>query len=167
MKLQEIAHDWDAIDSLLAESGGEVTPEVEAEIARISLNERDKVDSYVFKIKALRGDEDALKKLEDEISAKRGARKRLREHLMALVRVYMANREVTELQGNVYRFKYCKNGGQPPVELMAPATELPQEWTKVTIEPDKEKIRQYLAANGGEILPYARIGESGYSVRIF
>jgi hypothetical protein len=167
MRLAEIEAGWETIDGLLAESGGEITPEVEERLATIELAERDKVDAYVFKIRALQGDEASLKKLEEEIAAKRGARKRLREHLMARVDLYMKQREVTELQGNHYRFKYCKNGGKPPVEILAPLEDLPEEWKSVTVEPKKEVIREYLAANGGEIQPLARLGAPTYSIRIF
>ena len=56
-----------------------------------------------------------------------------------------------------------KHGGQLPIEIDLPPEELPAEYQRITVEPDKTRIREAL---GEQPLPWARFGERGEGLRI-
>jgi len=65
-----------------------------------------------------------------------------------------------------YRLSLAKNGGKAPLILddSIPATQLPEQFQRVSIEPDTKAIREVLET--GQQLTFAQLGERGTSIRI-
>jgi hypothetical protein len=66
--------------------------------------------------------------------------------------------------GGLLMARIAKNGGVLPLIMSASPEELPQEFQKVTIEPNNEAIRK--ALDEGKELEFAQYGERGESLRI-
>ena len=165
MRLDEIASQWESVEAALEMTGGELTPALEANLEALNLAEREKVDGYVFKVKALEGECESLKKLKDEIDAKIKARQKLREWLLNRARLYMEQRDTRVLQGQIFRMQLVASG-RPPVEVLVPPEELPEGWRITEYKANKEKIREYLESGDATIPALARLGEPTLSVRI-
>jgi hypothetical protein len=58
-----------------------------------------------------------------------------------------------------HKFRVKGNGGQEPVDLLLDPEWIPEEFQRVTIEPDKEAIR--LALKAGQELGFAVLGQRG------
>ncbi len=65
-----------------------------------------------------------------------------------------------------YKLSYQRNGGKAPLILKdgVPATDLPERFQKVSIDPNTSAIREALEA--GEVLEFAQLGERGTTLRI-
>jgi hypothetical protein len=166
-KLSELVVDFQAVYDEIEEAAGECTPERLARLDELNLQERTKTERLIFHLKAVDGEIAALKALEDEIAAKRKTKERTKESLMGFVKWYMETRKLDKLPGEVFRFQFVKSG-RPSVEVLVPPEQLPREWTKVVVTPDKEKIRAYLELAGIAAEPaMVRLGTPSVSVRIF
>jgi hypothetical protein len=165
LTLDQIAANFQAIDSLLAESGGEATPEIEAWFTEYDLAEQQKVDGYVFYIRALEGECKAIKALEDELAGKRKTVANRIEYLKRRVADYLTVMGKDEVRGDIYRFKFQNNGGEAPVEVLVQPEDLPAPLTNVKVTPNLDAIRQGLLS--GSIQPtVARFGPRGRHLRI-
>ena len=67
----------------------------------------------------------------------------------------------TKFNTELFSFNICKNGGKQALTVDG---EVPEEYTKVIIENDTEKIRQ--ALESGKNLPFAHLEPRGESLRI-
>ena len=65
-----------------------------------------------------------------------------------------------------YKLSLAKNGGKQPLILdeSIPVSQLPEQFQKVSIDPDTTAIRE--ALERGEKLEFAQLGERGTSIRI-
>lgn len=70
---------------------------------------------------------------------------------------------VTEIDAGDLKIKVKNNGGQLPV-IIEEGKEIPQNLCKVTIEPDKALIREYLKEHPD--CDFARIGERGKHIEV-
>jgi hypothetical protein len=71
------------------------------------------------------------------------------------------NLNVTEIDAGDMTIKVKNNGGQLPIIIEG---EVPQNLCKVTIEPDKTLIREYLKDHPE--CEFARIGERGKHIEV-
>ena len=74
--------------------------------------------------------------------------------------------QLKTVQTNRYKLSVAKNGGKAPLILdeSVPVTQMPEQFQKVTIDPDTAAIRE--ALERGEKLGFAQLGERGTSLRI-
>lgn len=153
--LYDISGEWAALEAALLDSGGEVTPEVEAAFTALGELEGAAVDRYAAVVRSLGAYADACKAEEthfrDKRKAAEGAIVRLKERVLD----YMRQRDVKELRGPTARAARQKNGGLRPMELLVPAEELPSAFTVTTIGPDWPAIRAAI----GDNLPPDNVGE--------
>ena len=68
---------------------------------------------------------------------------------------------VTELKGDLHKYKKVKNGGKAPLVYDGA---VPDNFQKIIIQPDTERIRE--ALERGEQLSFAHLGERGTHLRI-
>lgn len=73
----------------------------------------------------------------------------------------MKQMEVNKIKTDLFTFSIQKNGGVLPLEIVG---EVPDNYTKITYEVDKDKIRNDLQK--GKELEFARFGDRGESLRI-
>ena len=74
--------------------------------------------------------------------------------------------QLKTVQTNRYKLSVAKNGGKAPLILdeSVPVTQLPEQFQRVSIDPDTLAIRE--ALERGEKLGFAQLGERGTSLRI-
>ena len=140
------------LESRLAESGGELTPEVEAALSKVELIP-EKVDAYAFILDRLKS---ATAYWQEEYRNSRAiaeACEKARDRLKLALKMAMKGAGLTDLNGVNKRFKLSDSGGSLVIDEGAlPATYLMEV---VTLKPDKERIRAALEA--GEKIPGAQI----------
>jgi hypothetical protein len=165
--LAQIAEDTAALDTLLTELGGDVTDEqgviVDQWFAELDKRRAEKVDGYAWRIKALREQADATKRLADELLSKTRSAMSRADWLLARMR-HLEDQGETEVRGHIYRFAFQQNGGKAPVVIETDdPMQFPEDCRVTVVSLNKERIRERLEA--GETLP-AMIGERGRSLRI-
>ena len=72
----------------------------------------------------------------------------------------METQGLKEMPAGAWTIKLQKNGGVAPLEITG---EVPQNMTKVIVEPDNDKIREYLKDNECD---WAHLGERGQHIVI-
>lgn len=149
-----LVRDFQALDELLIESGGEITPVLEE---WMSLNAGDvgaKVDSYKLYIDHLDARAEYFKRLEAQAYE---AKKLFENHIKRLkenLKQSMIEMGVDELRGQDFRWKLSQ---LKPKLVIEDAKAIPAKFTTETIvfEPDKEKIMA--AIESGETIAGCRI----------
>lgn len=128
----------------------------------LSFELADKVDAYATVMFRLETEE----KQADELSRKykeRRDRIRVARKKMADKVLYACDSlGVDHIDGEDVTLKVRKNGGVQPLVIDDPEA-VPSNLTKITIEPDNAKIRDYLADHE---VPWAHLEERGRSVKI-
>ena len=103
----------------------------------------------------------------DEISKRYAGIKKARENAIAALKnrlmFAMDNLNVDSLPAGDLTIKIVKNGGQLPMEITG---DVPDNMTKVTIEPDNAKIRAYLESEEGNDCEWAHFKERGRHIVI-
>jgi hypothetical protein len=167
-----IGADLLALDALLDECGGDVSdPKVEAAVeawhAELAADEAAKLDGWVGWVEPLEREAKAARAEAAEFAARAQARERaaaaakarMLDHLLATGRtkaVTASGRTISAQQ----------NGGLPPVVIdpdADPATAA-DRLCQVHRRIDPASVR--LALQAGETLPFARLGERGFQLRI-
>lgn len=119
-----------------------------------------KAGGYVHVIKQLEMEADECDKVIDAFKAKKATRtnnvKRMKEALIQAMDIA----GVDKLPAGEYTLKIAKNGGLQPLVL----GEVPDNYMKVKLEPDTDKIRK--ALNDGEDLSFAYLEERGRHLNI-
>lgn len=95
------------------------------------------------------------------LQARARALRRNRERMLAALKAAMEAMGAERLEGRLHRFRLVKNGGLQPLEVSG---DVPDAYTKITVEPDREMIREALEA--GAELPFARFLPRGTHVRM-
>ena len=121
----------------------------------------DKVDGWCKVIKNLDAEAKALK---EEAKRLQGRQKAIENNIERMKAALMESLKATGRTeaGELLKAKIQKNGGLLPV--IVDDVEIPEEYQKITIEANKEAIRD--ALDQGKELSFARYGERGESIRI-
>lgn len=161
--IYQICDDMAALDALLAETGGEITPEAEAAFdqfeAELAANLRNKTDAYcalIAEIDARAASRKAeAKRLADRAKADERAADALRERL----RFFWQQRALGKVETDRFTVSLAKLGGLQPLDIRCSIEDLPS-WalkTETVVTVDKEAIRSRLDA--GESLDFASLME--------
>ena len=122
-----------------------------------------KAEGYVNVINQLEMESKRAKEVADSFEAKAKVRenavKRMKEAL--LVALDVAGK--TELPAGDFTIKVQKNGGLEPIVIDG---NVPDNMTKVIVEPDKKKIRDYLKTLDGNKCEWAHLEERGRHIKI-
>lgn len=168
--IYEISEDMAALDALLAETGGEITPEAEAAFAafeaELAANLHSKTDAYcalIAEIDARAAARKAeAKRLADRAKTDERAADALRERL----RFVWETRRLGKVETDRFTVSLAKNGGKAPLDIRCGVEDLPawavKRETVVTV--DKDAIRARLDA--GEPLDFASLMERGTRINI-
>lgn len=133
--LYEMATDPDCDPQVLTDTIEGVMGELES-----------KASSCVYVIKQLEMEQEKAKEVAREFTAKATIRENSVKRIKDAIMFTMDRLGLKELEAGDYKIKIQKNGGKEPLVLDHPE-EIPDNLTKVTIEPDKDKIREYLKEN--------------------
>lgn len=169
MTLFEIGEQLLALDALLDESGGEVTPENEAAydawFAEIQESQAAKLDAYVGLLKTWEGQAVSAQAVIDQFRAKLNSLENRMKRHKDRMKTYMECTNQSKLSTTSgWVLAVQKNGGKQAVELNCPVDQLPKRFTKVKVEPDMDAIRA--AIEGGEELEFAVMHPRGTHLRI-
>ena len=151
----EMAEDGELDPQLIADTLEGVEGEIEI-----------KLDSYGIVMNELQMD---VAKIDLEIKRLTENKKQINnniDRMKAAVMNTMTLMGTRKVKGDNFTWSIQKNGGKAPliIDESVPAISLPEEYQLWDVRPNKEVIRQDLEA--GAILPYARLGERGESLRL-
>lgn len=169
--LYEIGSDMAALETLLLESGGDMTdPAVASAIdaweAELETNLVAKLENYICLIQEIEARADArtaeARRIADLSLADQRASAALRERL----RFVFATRNIKPVQTERFRVALAKNGGKAPLDIRVGVDELPA-WAvrrETVVTPDKDAIRARIEA--GDVLSFASLLERGNRISI-
>ena len=151
--LIEITADYNRLMLLLMEAGGEITPEVETELAVNQEQLAVKADRYDFIIAKLETEEAHWKAQADRYAKVARACAGARERLRGAIKATMQQMGVEEIAGESASFKLTKSAPK----LILVESQLPREYVVETVvrEPNKDKIKG--ALKEGVEVPGARL----------
>ena len=132
-------------------------------MTRLSHEESDKVDRYVYLIKETEDRAVSAEARRREFQAKEDAAKNLVRRLKQALHDHMGATGRASLVGNDFRVTKQKNGGRPGVDVLSPSL-IPEEFTKVTVSPDIDAISSALEA--GRLIPGVELRPVGSHIRI-
>lgn len=133
----------------LTELGGELTPETEAELDRVTSALIQKVDGYGFVQEQLEASAEFWKFQKEKCAHAQRVFENAITGLKARMKLVLAQHPDQALQGELYRFFLCDAKANVAIdENLLPAK---FKKTRLEITPDKEKIDEALAA--GETIP--------------
>ena len=123
-----------------------------------------KAEGYIHVIQQMEMEAERAEQLEYEWGLKKKIRKdRIARLKNALKDALVATDNEGGLKAGDYTLKVAKNGGKAPLIIDKPDA-VPDNMTKVIIEPDKDRIRQYL--DEGNTCEWAHIAERGTHLSI-
>lgn len=165
LTLYEIGAELDALDAALADSGGEWTPEIAAQIDALELLERAKVDRVVQWLRSRDAYAEACKAEEAALAAKRKTAEREAEGFRTYLLIQLEMRDKAEFRGELWRLCRERNGGKEPMTLIEPdPVMLPTRFVK--LEPDLGRIRAALEAGDPEAQAVARFEPRGWHLKV-
>ena len=126
---------------------------LKGEIGQKAANYVDLIDQLEMEAAAC---DKKAKLLKARAESRQNAVKRLKNALLGAMQAM----DVKEMDAGDYKLKIAKNGGLQPIVIDG---EVPESMTKVTIEPDNTKIREYLKDNEAD---WAHLGERGVHLTI-
>lgn len=106
--------------------------------------------------------EEEARELKKRAETKRQRAKEIKEQLMK----FLQSKKRKKLKTSKYELSLVRNGGKRPVILREDivATNLPEEYQRVSVTPDRTAIRRDLEK--GKQLEYAYLGERNFRVQI-
>ena len=122
-----------------------------------------KAEGYVAVLDRLKQEQKRAKEIKDKYSTIEQNRKDAIARINATLMMVMDEMDMKELPAGDVSIKIVKNGGQLPMEITG---DVPDNMTKVTIEPDKTKIREFLESEDGKDCEWAKLGERGRHIVI-
>ena len=118
---------------------------------------------YVQVIKQLEMEQAQAEAISKQFKEKADTRKRNIERMKDKLLYAMEVINQDKIEAGDWTIKVQNNGGQAPIVIDG---DVPDNMTKVTIEPDKTKIRDYLTALDGQSCEWAHIAERGKHIVI-
>lgn len=150
-----------AVENLLIEAGGELTPEIEQALVLKDQTLPEKIDNLGFRIERLESFETYIKSKVDAYTKLLKGAQNATEYLKNYIKTEMLVNNTPEVSGSDFKFKVSKTTGQVVIEdesKLDGAYIITETITKV----DKKKIKEDLAL--GVPVTGARL-EENYSLR--
>lgn len=164
--LSDIFESLAETDSALMETGGELTPELEAAMARDEVDLRRKVDGYAA---VARNFDAQINTIDGEIKrlqALKKSRTAARERLLSYLEFQMNRFGVTELQGDTCRVSFRKSTAlevdeaaviKPYLQLIAKAQETLPAYLQIGVKVGKKELAD--AIDAGQPIPEGAAGK--------
>lgn len=149
------------LEALLTETGGELSPDVEAWMEQNAHALSDKADSVAFYLKSCEVKQTGFQKVAQDLTHKAKVEENKITRLKEYIRLCLDRMGTRKLEGEIWTLALQKNGGRPALKLLPPydtnPIELPTEFQVLKVEADRTALR--LAAEQGrtqgiaELLP--------------
>lgn len=152
-KLHDVVARSHAITQAIIEAGGELSPELEAELEQVDLDLADKVDAYKYVTDRLTAEEKFFKAKADELYKVGQAHAKASARIKERLKEAMLSMERADVYGNEYRWRLTPLDPKLVIEDGV----ISDEWKKEVIEMvvDKDLIKTALAK--GEEIEGARM----------
>lgn len=124
----------------------------------------DKVSQWARAIKNIEAERDSIKAEADRLDQKQEVLDHKATNMKATLLMYLKAAGVKKAGDAVIGASVVKNGGLAPLVIDVDAHDLPERFQKVTIEADKQTIRDALSK--GEELNFAHLEERGEHIKI-
>lgn len=121
-----------------------------------------KAEGYVAVMNRLEMEMDKADEIAKRYTAIKNARKAAIQRMKDACMWACENLGVTEIDAGDVKIKVKNNGGQLPI-IIDNEKDVPQNLCKITVEPDKALIREYLKDNECD---FAHIGERGKHIEV-
>lgn len=168
--LFEIGAELEALDAVMTEAGGELTPELEADFdayfAALGAERDAKLDNYAAFITELEARTTARNAEAKRLTARAALDARAADALKARLKMFFERIGEKKIETPRYTLTLVNHGGKRPLVLKVDADELPRRFLKVKYEADREAIRQGLERGDAIAAEVAELGERGASMRI-
>ena len=150
LKLYEITAELDNVVSELIETGGVLTPEIEALLDALEGALEAKVERTALVIRQIEAQAESARvesrRLADLASARAASAKRLKEYVM----FNMAEADVRKIEGKLVNVSICKNS-RPSIKWTGTEEELPDLFRRVRVDADTDAA--YKEFKSGGVLP--------------
>ena len=162
--LFSIGDSFYALESLIIENDGEITETVDQWLAEYEAKESDKVDAYCFLVGKYEEIASEARRLAQRATTYKNKADSLKDRL----KTYMELHDRQKIETGRFTVSVTRNGGKLPVDLYEGVVpeDLPEQFRKVTVEADKDRLRIALLAEQSELGRLAFIGERGTHLRI-
>ena len=140
--LPALVREVQSLFQVLAENGGELTPELEQSLAVIDIALPAKIDSYKVILDRAELEETYWKKKADEMYAIAKGMKSIQERLKESLKLAAIAMDKTELVGNDVNFKLSNS--KPKMVIDEKLIDEAYKYTVTTTEIDKKKIEEDL-----------------------
>lgn len=148
MTLYRLAEEHVALYAELEESGGELTPEIEARLAALAEALPRKVDGWAGFLRSLAAYADALEAEERELAARRRIARKASDRLRRWAQTILGAMGVRELRGTTHRLVLQRHGGLRPLEIHVAPEQLPVRYQRTVIQADTDLLRAEIEAGG-------------------
>lgn len=169
VNLFEITRDLQIMEERLIESGGEITPDMESELAELESLEADKLNAYYAVIRRMKatakGYREELDRLQSNAIARENAAKALMNRILDHMR--MAGR--TEIQVKLGKFKETKNSVDSVIfkgDYEEHPEKLPKKYQNITVAPNRTALADAIKAGNKAAMKYATV-ERGTHLRMY
>lgn len=143
--LFSLTDDLLALDQILTESGGELTPEVEQWMTEYRDKFTAKVDGLGWYWRTCEAREAGYRKAAAELADKAQTEANKVTRLKEYARACLDHLGATKVAGDIYTLAIQKNGGRTPLKVCEPflsdPSRLPAEYQRIVVLPDLEKLR--------------------------
>lgn len=136
--LLAIANEVNSLETLLLESMGEITPEIEKHLIVKDTQLPDKVDSYYFIMEKMKANEAYYKSQAEKFTSAAKTFKNAQETLKERLKLAMSEMKIDEIKGHSFRFKLSNT---KPSLIVEDEAQIPKEYFVQTISTTLEKDR--------------------------
>lgn len=162
--LFSIGEHFYALESLLMDTEGEITDDIDAWLKEYEGKEEDKIDSYCYLIQKFEEIAEEAKRLAERSSSYSTKVKDLKDRL----KNYLEFRGRQKIETPRFTVTVCGNGGLSPVKLNEDVLpeHLPDKFTRTFVEPDIQVIREAIFNGDKEAMDIAQVLPRGTHLRI-
>lgn len=162
--LFEIGEHFYTLESLLIESDGEITEEIDQWLQEYEGKEEDKIEAYCYLIQKFEEIADEAKRLAERSAIYRNKVTGLKNRL----KWYLEIRGKLKVETSRFTVTVCGNGGLQPVRLQEGITpdDLPVQFTRTVTEADMNRLREALLEGDEQVHLFATIEPRGTHLRI-
>mgnify|MGYP001561026313 CR=1 FL=1 len=136
--LLSAAADARALEVLLQEAQGELSPELESWMDEVEKTVAGKVDAYHYILSRLEANEDHLRIEASALEAAARSIAKVRENMKARIKMAMLTMDTDEIKGSAWRFKLSP--AQPRL-VVDDEGKIPKDYMVVSYSPDKDKLK--------------------------
>lgn len=162
--LFNIGESFYVLESLLIETEGEITEDIDQWLAEYQSKESDKIDSYCYLIQKFEDIASESKRLAERAASYSNKVKQLKDRLKTYLELQGRDRVETPR----FTVSVCGNGGLQPIVLHEDVTveRLPESFIRTYREPDLSAIREAILSGDEEAMRFASVQPRGTHLRI-